>query len=522
MCGGSSHPACPCSIASTTTTISLMPASPYPILPAGDDRVVRALPIRRIRERRLGEFIGGQYAQYNLSSVLFEARTDDKAYIRIARWDPEPWLHPDPKGKGGEVINKPPFSDAVKQHYTDTKKGTTFGPSWTNHWVKLSFTMPPAWIHKEPEAVQLEFDPGCEAMIFNEDGLPLQGITGGTAVNRRVDFPLTPAMRKLGKVTTLYIEITANAMFGVPSAGSGSDPDPNRYFKLQSADLVLKRLDAWRLLWDFNLLRGAVDWVERDTVLQNKALWVANEIQNTFRRNDIDSIARCRHLADEVLGRNWDTPHPEKVWTHPTNTAPKVWAMGHCHIDSCWLWPKKVTEQKVARSWSTQLSLMERYPEHRFVASQAAQFEWLERLYPSLFERLKKFVASGQFQPVGGSWVENDANLPSGEAFVRQLVYGQRYFLSRFGKRHTIYWLPDTFGYNAQIPQLARSAGMDYFFTQKLSWNNINHFPHNTVMWEGLDGSQIITHFSPVENYDSMARLDDIEKCVKNSTCICI
>lgn len=502
------------------TTIRVLPAMsppPYPVLSTDDSRPVRGLPIRGVRERRVGEFVGGQFADYNLSALLFEARTDDKAYIRLARWDPEPWLHPQPEGRGGDVINKPSFSEAVKQTYTDTKKGTTFGPSWTNHWVKLSLTVPPQWANREPGSIQLEFDPGCEAMIFDTEGLPLQGITGGGAVNRRVDFPLTPAMCKPGKVTTFYVEVTANAMFGLPSAGNGGDPDPNRYFKLQSADLVLKRLDAWRLMWDFALLRGAVDWVERDTVLQNKALWVANEIQNTFRRTDVGSISRCRKLAQEVLGDKWDAKQ-EAVWEKSTSTKTTVWAMGHCHIDSCWLWPKKVTEQKVARSWATQIALMERYPEHRFVASQAAQFDWLERLYPSLFKKLKGFIASGQFQPIGGTWVENDANIPSGEAFVRQFVHGQRYFKSRFGHRHNIFWLPDTFGYNAQIPQLARSAGMDYFFTQKLSWNNINHFPHNTVMWEGLDGSQIITHFSPVENYDSMCRLDDVTKCLKNST----
>lgn len=495
---------------------NMAPSPPYPVLSSDEQRPVRGLPIRSVRERRLGEFVGGQYNEYNLAALLFEARTDSKHYIRISRWDPVPWLHPHPDGKGGDVINKPPFADAAKQTYTPTHKGTTFGPSWTNHWVKVQFTVPPAWAGREEGSVQLEFDPDCEAMIFNDQGLPLQGLTGGGDVNRRVDFPLTTSMCKAGRETTLFIEITANGMGGLPPAGSGKDPDPNRYFELRSADLVLKRLEAWRLLWDFNLLRGSVDWVDRSTVLQNKALWVANEIQNTFRHTDVGSVARCRALAQEVLGGKWDTK-PEAIWTQPTNTSATVWAMGHCHIDSCWLWPKKITQQKVARSWSTQLSLMERYPEHRFTASQAAQFVWLEKLYPSLFERLKKFIASGQFIPVGGTWVENDANLPSGEAFVRQFVHGQRYFLSRFGARSNIFWLPDTFGYNAQIPQLARSAGLDYFFTQKLSWNNINHYPHNTVMWEGLDGSQIITHFSPVENYDSQCRLDDITKCMRNS-----
>ena len=154
------------------------------------------------------------------------------------------------------------------------------------------------------------------------------------------------------------------------------------------------------------------------------------------------------------------------------------------------LWPYRVTQQKVARSWSTQVDLMERYPEHRFVASQAQQFKWLEQVhrikashcgvhsnfrprlqqYPALFDRVKSKIQSGQFHAIGGSWVENDANMPSGEALARQMIFGQRYFESRFGKRCDTAWLPDTFGLTGALPQLIRGAGMNYFFTQKLSW----------------------------------------------------
>lgn len=106
---------------------------------------------------------------------------------------------------------------------------------------------------------------------------------------------------------------------------------------------------------------------------------------------------------------------------------------------------------------------MDRFPEHRFTASTAQQMSWLETLYPRLFEKVQHYAHKGTFQPIGGSWVECDANMPSGEAFVRQFVYGQRFFETRFGKRSDVFWLPDTFGYNAQIPQLARSAGLEYF-----------------------------------------------------------
>ena len=156
---------------------------------------------------------------------------------------------------------------------------------------------------------------------------------------------------------------------------------------------------------------------------------------------------------------------------------------------SCRLWPYRVTQQKVARSWSTQVDLMERYPEHRFTCSQAQQYKWLEQvvtcspwfwlcvgynkllqLYPPLFERVKEKIKEGKFHPVGGSWVENDSNMPSGEALARQFIFGQRYFDSRFGIRCKTAWLPDSFGLTGALPQLIRLADMDYFFTQKLSW----------------------------------------------------
>jgi alpha-mannosidase len=130
-----------------------------------------------------------------------------------------------------------------------------------------------------------------------------------------------------------------------------------------------------------------------------------------------------------------------------------------CHIDTAWLWPYSVTQQKVARSWSTQVDLMERYPEHRFTCSSAQQYKWLEQLYPPLFDRVKEKVLQGKFHTIGGSWVENDSNMPSGEALIRQFLFGQRYFESRFGKRCDTAWLPDSFGLTGSLPQLIRGSG---------------------------------------------------------------
>ncbi|PWN42751.1 putative AMS1-alpha-mannosidase [Ceraceosorus guamensis] len=474
---------------------------PYPELSIASERPVHGIDIRSVQERRLEEFHGGQYSRWNLASVLFESSRDDEGVIRIWRWDPKPG-------------DKPSFDEAIKQTFRPSSTHENFSPSWSNHWLRLEIQVPKQWQKKE--WVELQLDPGCEAMIFSSDGMSLQGITGSYGADRRVDFPLTPEMRE--GTLELYVEVSCNGMFGVPNGQEG-DPDPNRTFSFDSCAIVVKRPQAWKLLWDFEMLEGCVKNMPRDGPLQNKALWAANKIQDTFRRDDLSTIDACRKIAQEVLGKDWEDLEEGlyDVGNRKDREDVALWAIGHTHIDTAWLWPYSATQQKVARSWSTQIALMERYPEYRFTASTAQQYIWLEQLYPKLFARLIKAAKRGTFQPIGATWVECDGNLPSGESFARQFLYGQRYFESRFGKRCNVFWLPDSFGYNAQLPQIARSSGCDYFFTQKLSWSNVNRFPHNTMMWVGLDGTQIITHLTPVNNYDSMCGVDDLVRGVKNN-----
>lgn len=215
-----------------------------------------------------------------------------------------------------------------------------------------------------------------------------------------------------------------------------------------------------------------------------------------------------REIARKYIG----DVNSSKVYD--TDKAHIVYAIGHCHIDTCWLWPWAETKRKIARSWASQCDLMDRYPEHRFTCSQAQQYKWLEQLYPALYDRVKAKVKQGTFQPVGGSWVEHDTNMPSGESLVRQFLYGQRFFESRFGERCSTFWLPDTFGYSSQLPQLCRLAGMNRFFTQKLSWNNINKFPHTTFRWVSLDGSQVLCHMAPADTYTAEAHFGDVKRSV--------
>ncbi|KAF9025150.1 glycoside hydrolase family 38 protein [Hymenopellis radicata] len=461
--------------------------------------------VKDLTQGRLGTFTGGHYADVNLSSVLYTHRIDGEANIKLQVWS-------------APGLTKPTFKEAMKQDFKPAKKYQSFGPSCrglysTNHWWKVSLTIPGYW--QQYEVVQFEFDPGCEAMVYTVDGTPLQGITGGGGGDRRVEHIIPMEARKKGSYD-IVIESTCNGMFGVPWNGDTIEPpDMNRWFTLASADLVVPNQDAWHLMWDFQTLREIIDNVWGNTPLQNKSLVVANEIINTFKKGDPSTVNKCRKLVEQVFGKDWQAKGAG-IYEEGEKDS-KIWGIvGHCHIDTAWLWPYHVTQQKVARSWSTQVDLMERYPEHRFSCSQAQQFKWLEQLYPPLFEKVKTKILAGKFQPVGGSWVENDANMPSGEALIRQFLFGQRYFEEKFGARCDTAWLPDSFGLTGALPQIIRGAGMKYFFTQKLSWNNINRFPHSTFNWVGIDGTQVLCHMTPVDTYTAQATVGDVKKGVEN------
>src|SRR5438132_363267 len=141
----------------------------------------------------------------------------------------------------------------------------------------------------------------------------------------------------------------------------------------------------------------------------------------------------------------------------------KITAVGHAHIDTAWEWPLREAKRKVARSWSTQLALMDQYPDYVFAASQPAQYQWMKETYPDIYRRIKEKVAAGQWEPVGAMWVEADCNLPSGESLVRQLLHGKRFFMREFGYETRVLWLPDVFGYPGNLPQLMAAAGCEFF-----------------------------------------------------------
>lgn len=168
--------------------------------------------------------------------------------------------------------------------------------------------------------------------------------------------------------------------------------------------------------------------------------------------------------------------------------------IGHTHIDVAWWWTVAQTREKVARSFATVLKLMEEYPNYKFMSSQPQLYVFLKERYPELYEQVKECIKEKRWEPEGGMWVEADCNLTSGESLVRQFVHGKRFFKEEFGVDNRILWLPDVFGYSGALPQIMKKCGIDYFMTTKLAWNQFNKVPYDTMMWRGIDGSEVLTH----------------------------
>jgi alpha-mannosidase len=171
-------------------------------------------------------------------------------------------------------------------------------------------------------------------------------------------------------------------------------------------------------------------------------------------------------------------------------------AVGNSHIDMAWLWPWTETVEVVRNTFRSALDLMAEYPDFKFTMSSARTYEWMEEKYPDLFREIQQRVKEGRWEVIGGMWVEPDLNMPAGESLTRQILVGKRYFQEKFGVDVKIGWNPDSFGYNAQLPQIYKKSGIDYFVTQKLLWaHEFTTFPYKLFYWQAPDGSRLLTYF---------------------------
>jgi len=185
----------------------------------------------------------------------------------------------------------------------------------------------------------------------------------------------------------------------------------------------------------------------------------------------------------------------------PDPEGGKVCLVGHTHIDTAWLWPLSETVRKCGRTFSTAARLMEQYPDFHFACSQAQLYQYTKERFPELYEQIKGWVATGRWETTGAMWVESDCNVPSGEALIRQMLYGLAFFRDEFGTRPRVCWLPDVFGYPASLPSILAGCGIPYFMTCKLHWQSQNPFPSHLFWWEGTDGARVLAHVPKLLRY---------------------
>jgi len=178
--------------------------------------------------------------------------------------------------------------------------------------------------------------------------------------------------------------------------------------------------------------------------------------------------------------------------------------VGNTHIDIAWQWTIAQTKEKVQRSFSTVLKLMEKYPEYIFMSSQPQLYEYIKEESPEIYEQIKKRVKEGRWEIEGAMWLEADCNISSGESLIRQIIHGKKFIKDEFNVDSNILWLPDVFGYSAALPQILKKSGVDKFVTTKIGWSETNKMLYDTFMWEGIDGTEIFTYFLSCARHETV------------------
>ncbi len=179
-----------------------------------------------------------------------------------------------------------------------------------------------------------------------------------------------------------------------------------------------------------------------------------------------------------------------------------VHCVGHTHIDVAWLWRLKHTQEKSIRSFATVMKLMEEFEDYRFIQSQPQLYQYIKKNQPQLFEKIKQRVREKKWEADGGMWLEADCNISSGESLSRQFLYGTSFFEKELGVQSQYLWLPDVFGYSWALPQILKECDIKTFMTTKISWNQYNTIPNDLFMWQGIDGSKVLTYFIDTPSHD--------------------
>ena len=396
-----------------------------------------------------------------------------------------------------------PFEQAARATFVPVELGWRWGPVWSSAWFQLRGSVPSEMAGR---CVVLRFSTETEALLY-EQGLPRQGLD----VNHEsaVLFERAPG----GAPVDVMVEAACNRPLGATTFFWDDKAEGQRWAEATPGRLALAELATFdRDVW--------VLWQTYD---------FATQLVRTCQHTDPRGRQLCEAL-DRVTNMiaDWHVPKAAAeatAWLRNALTTPgqgtrtSCFAVGHAHIDTAWLWRVRETKRKCVRTFSTAQRLLETYPDFRFLCSQAQQYAWLEQSSPETFEQISGYVEEGRWEPGGAMWVEPDCNVPSGESLVRQILYGTRYWLKRFGARgaQRYVYLPDSFGFSAALPQIMRSAGLDTFITNKLSWNETNEFPHVSFRWRGIDGSEVLAHCTPGRDYNATMTPAELKRGEENT-----
>ena len=447
---------------------------------------------------------------------------------RIVRQRVDPHIHPSIAQLAvesfdipGEPMPTDEFFEKLNRGDIDFKPftlGGEWGTTWGTVWFRLTGTVPAGYPKGKPLELILDlgwYPHSCgghiEGLVYRADGTAIKAVH---PLNYWVPFMDAEGNAQVPVAEdgsfTLYLEAASNPLLlGVPpfietELGDHATGKPDEPYVFKSADLAEfdERYENYSV--DLDVVSSLMEFADK----QSPRYWqLAKALQrslNAYDERNPESVEAARAALAGVLAK-------------PANaSAMNVSAIGHAHIDSAWLWPVRETRRKVARTVSNVLALMDEDPDFTYAMSSAQQYAWLEEEHPDLFARMKRRIEEGRFIPVGGMWVESDNMIPSGESLVRQITFGRRYFKEHLGVAPRGIWLPDSFGYTGSWPQIARRAGFDWFLTQKISWNDTTKFPHHSFMWEGIDGTRILTHFPPSDTYCSWMSMHELMYSQRN------
>ena len=387
-----------------------------------------------------------------------------------------------------------PFSEREKGERRDIREGVIWGQALEGAWFHLQAETPIEWRGKKVVA-QLDFT--GEGLVHAADGALIQGVSSGSVFVKDYARDIVHLLNAAegGESIELWVQAVGSDLFGltVNMRQMADDPVTDGPLECRANRLRLCTFDeeVWRLWLDIKVLNGLIKKLPPESVRRARLVHCLNKAIDAYQ-DDAHNAAKSREILAPELAKRAVPSELTAV------------AVGHAHIDTAWLWPVTETVRKCARTFANQVRLLERYPSYIFGASQPQLYQFVKQNWPKLYEKIKAYVKQGRWEPQGGMWVEADCNLISGESMVRQIVHGKNFFRDEFGVDVRNLWLPDVFGYAASMPQIMKKSGIDFFLTQKISWNQVNKFPHQTFKWRGIDGSEVIAHFPPEDTYNSM------------------